>query len=665
MMSGIGAKADSINVDLSNVEVTAIRPHSMTGVAKISIDSTALRRNISQSMAEALSFNPSVFVKSTSRASTATVSLRGSSPTHTAVIWNGIPINSTMTGFTDFSLIPAWMMDRADIFYGSSSTTLTSGAIGGAVSLTSSLASLPSGFSATYTQGMGSFTTFDEFLSLGYANEQFSSRTRVALSTSRNDFSFVNHDKKLNIYDDNHNIIGQYYPREHNHGAFTDLHLLQQLSYSFSPRQTLSLDLWYIHSGRDIPLTTVDYSADRQTENHKQQNTLRSILSYRHTLSPVWQLKAHASVIHSHDNYLYALDNSSGILNRLTDSHTSINQAKTTVEALFAPSQDISVSIEGSFSRQSISSADRASLLATNSWDAHRNQGELTGSLRWQLAPSAGLSANYRQQFIRDSSPLSTVNNQSGLSTPVTLSLLADWQVSAKLYLHSSASRNSSTPTLSDLYFIPGGNPTLRPERSLSADFGANLTPFADLQLSANTYFTRTTDLILWLPTPKGFFTPENVNRVNAYGIELTGNYALQFNPHTTLSLRATYSWTPTRNRTHPTSDADKSFGRQLPYIPLHTASFTPSIHFHALSATYRLCYYSRRWTMSSNESAPTGTVPHYLVSDLTFDYRFDRLPLTPTVKLALNNLFNADYITVLAHPMPGFNFELYLSFTI
>ncbi|MDE5808733.1 MAG: Plug domain-containing protein, partial [Muribaculaceae bacterium] len=66
------------------------RPMKDIGVQKTTFDSIALKENIALSMADILTFNSSVFVKSYGRATLSTVAFRGTSPSHTQVTWNGM-----------------------------------------------------------------------------------------------------------------------------------------------------------------------------------------------------------------------------------------------------------------------------------------------------------------------------------------------------------------------------------------------------------------------------------------------------------------------------------------------------------------------------------------------------------------------------------------------
>ena len=248
--------------NLGNVTVTASRPMKEIGVQKTSFDSTQLKESIAQSMADILAFNSSVYVKSYGRAALSTVAFRGTSPSHTQVTWNGMRINNPMLGMTDFSTIPAFFVDRASLLHGSSSVNEAGGGLGGLVRL-GTAPDMPEGFGAQYVQGIGSFRTFDEFARFTYCNDRWASSTRVVYSSSPNDFKYVNHDKKLNIYDDEHNIIGQYFPTERNRsGAYKDLHLLQEVYYNNQRGDRLGFNAWFINSNRELPMLTTDYADD-------------------------------------------------------------------------------------------------------------------------------------------------------------------------------------------------------------------------------------------------------------------------------------------------------------------------------------------------------------------------------------------------------------------
>ena len=191
---------------IDEVTVWGKRPMKEIGVQKTKFDSLALKENIALSMADILTFNSSVFVKSYGRATLSTVAFRGTSPSHTQVTWNGMRINNPMLGMTDFSTIPSYFIDQASLLHGTSSVNETGGGLGGLVKL-GTAPEVAEGFNAQYVQGIGSFKTFDEFARFTYGSERWHVSTRAVYSSSPNDYKYTNHDKKINIYDEDKNIV--------------------------------------------------------------------------------------------------------------------------------------------------------------------------------------------------------------------------------------------------------------------------------------------------------------------------------------------------------------------------------------------------------------------------------------------------------------------------
>ena len=76
------------------------------GMRETKVDSIVMMEKISSSLSDLLSENTPIFIKNNGRGALATASFRGTAASHTQVVWNGININSPMTGSVDFSLIP-------------------------------------------------------------------------------------------------------------------------------------------------------------------------------------------------------------------------------------------------------------------------------------------------------------------------------------------------------------------------------------------------------------------------------------------------------------------------------------------------------------------------------------------------------------------------------
>lgn len=649
-------------------EVIAIgrRPMKEIGVQKTTFDSLQLKENIALSMADVLTFNSPVFVKNYGRATLSTVAFRGTSPSHTQVTWNGMRINNPMLGMTDFSTIPSYFIDNASLLHGSSSVNDAGGGLGGLVKLSTAPADVAPGLNIQYIQGIGSFKTFDEFAKITYGNDRWTTSTRVVYSSSPNDYKYINHDKKVNVYDDEGNIIDSYYPTERNRsGAFKDFHALQELTYSTGRGDRFSLNAWLINSNRELPMLTTDYGDERDFENRQREHTFRGIISWDH-ISSRWKTSVSGGYIHTWMAYDYRREVAAGNWATMTRSRSNVNTVYGRAEGEFSPSRKWFFTANIGLHQHFVKSRDKNILLQDGQGNGivgyHNSRVELSGavSAKWQPSERLGLSATLRQEMFGDK------------WAPVIPALFADVLLcrTGNIMLKASATRNHKFPTLNDLYFLPGGNPDLKSENGWSYDggfsfaFGSKRWLPLSVSGSASWFDSRIDDWIIWLPTTKGFFSPRNIKRVHAYGVETRLNLACEPAKGWVLDLGGTYSWTPSINQGDKYSAADQSVGKQLPYVPRHSASLTGRLSWRDWCFLYKWAYYSERFTMSSNEYTITGHLPAYFMSNIALEKNLRFRPVDLQLKIAVNNLFNEDYLSVLSRPMPGINFEFFIAIT-
>ena len=648
------------HVDIEGVMVTGNRPISDIGIQRTRFDSLALKENISLSMADVLTFNSSIYVKSYGRATLSTVSFRGTSPSHTQVTWNGMHINSPMLGMTDFSLIPSYLIDGASLLHGTSSVTETGGGLGGAVQLQSKQSN-NEGFELQYVQGIGSYKTFDEFLRIGYGNSRWQSSTRVVLSTSANDYRYRNHDKKINVYDDQMNIIDQYYPIERNRsGAYRDLHIMQEVYHTLKNSDRLALNAWYINSNRELAMLTTDYADDTEYDNRQREETLRAVMSWEHLRSS-YKLAAHAGYIHTWMAYDYERDPGNGIMTPMTRSRSTINTIYGDIDAEYYIGSKWLLTASVALHQHFVTSRDKSLVLQDgNKGVVGYNQArvELSGTMsaKWRPTERFGISAVLREELFGTA------------FTPLIPALFIDGVISkhGNIVAKASVSRNFRFPTLNDLYFMPGGNPDLKHESGWTYDAGLSFAIGKEgvyrLTGSATWFDSHIKDWILWLPTVKGFFSPRNIKDVHAYGVELQGDLSVALAPEWKLIIDGTFSWTPSINEGEPMSQADKSVGKQLPYVPELSATVNGRLEWRKWAFGYKWCYYSKRYTMSTGDLSLSGILPEYFMSNITLEKSFSPKWAELSLKLAVNNLFNEEYLSVLSRPMPGINFEVFFS---
>ena len=647
---------------IPEVTVYGKRPLKEIGIQQTKLDSVVLKENIALSMADVLTFNTPIFVKSYGRATLSTVSFRGTSPSHTQVTWNGMRINNPMLGMTDFSMIPSYFIDKASLLHGTSSVNETGGGLGGAIKLSTSPAE-QEGFGLQFVQGIGSFYTFDDFLRLSYGNEHWQTSTRVVFSTSKNNYKFCNHDKKINVYDDDMNIVEQYYPIERNKsGEFKDLHLLQEVYYNNKRGDRFGLNAWYIYSNRELPMLTVDHGDDTDFDNRQREHTFRSVFSYDH-LAETWKVSANAGYIYTWMAYDYKRDLGNGVMAHMTRSRSKIHTIYGKVEGEYHLHKKWLFMANLSAHQHFVESRDKNVILQSGDKGIvgyRKARIELSGSasVKWQPIDRLGMSVVVREELYGKN------------WTPVIPAFFIDGVLSKKgnLMAKASVSRNFRFPTLNDLYFLPGGNPELKQESGWTYDAGLSFAvgkkDVYSLSGSATWFDSYINDWIIWLPTTKGFFSPDNIKDVHAYGVELQADLNLIFPKDWRLGLNGTFSWTPSINQGEPRSPADQSVGKQLPYIPLLSSTINGRLSWRRWTFTYKWCYYSERFTMSSNDLSLTGKLPPYFMSNLSLEKLFLFRWADLSLKGTINNLFDEEYLSVLSRPMPGINVEFFVGIT-
>ena len=653
------AVAEERTVAIREITVIGHRPMKEMGMQQTKLDSVALKENVSLSMADVLTFNSSIFVKNYGRATLSTVAFRGTSPSHTQVSWNGMKINNPMLGMTDFSMIPSYFIDDASLLHGTSSVSETGGGLGGAVKLMTRPAE-NRGFGLQYIQGIGSFKTFDEFLRLTYGDDHWQVSTRAVYSSSPNDYKYRNHDKKENIYDEDMNIIGQYYPVERNRsGSFKDLHILQEVYYNTLRGDRFGLNAWYINSNRELAMLTVDHGDDTDFDNRQRENTFRGVLSWDHLRSN-WKVAARAGYIYTWMAYDYKRDLGNGTMAHMTRSRSKINTIYGQLDGEYYIGKKWLFTANLSLHQHFVESRDKNIVLQQggNGIVGYRKaRPELSGSVsaKWRPIDRFGVSVVLREEMFGKE------------WTPIIPALFIDGVLSKRgnIVAKASVSRNFRFPTLNDLYFLPGGNPDLKKESGWTYDAGVSFAVGQDglysLSGSANWFESFVKDWIIWLPTTKGFFSPDNIKDVHAYGVELKGNMVVNFAKEWQLGLDGTFSWTPSINRGEKRTPADQSVGKQLPYVPEYSAAVTGRLSWRRWSFLYKWNYYSERFTMSSNDISLSGKLPKYFMSNISLEKILEFNWAELSLKGTINNLFNEEYVSVLSRPMPGINFEIFI----
>jgi vitamin B12 transporter len=590
-------------VYLSPVTVYGIPEQKYLAGSKIErLDSSIQNVYNSGHLGEILSFQFPVYFRNYGNGMLSGISFRGTSPQHTAVLWNGININSFSLGQADFSILPAVAFDEIKVHSGGGSSRFGSGAFGGAVLLNTHTEESPS---IMVRQEAGSFGRYFSSVKASFnAGRLFSTSSFYHLQ-SKNNFEIL----KLG--------------RAQQHAGFSQRGFVQSFKYQFSATRLLQVDYWLHDANREIQPTignaNTNQGDDQQDRNHR------------------------LSVSYQQNNRLGLLKTGGGFV----DDEIVFNGSSSHVQRWIT------------FLNHQVRLADGWNFQASVDWNhivgKIREYGNEPEEDRVDIAFSTQrefkrliLSGNLRKPLVTNMKP------------PLIPYLGAVFfivkQSDQQLRLSANASRNFRAPTFNDRYWLDAGNKNLLPEKSYAGEASLSWT-LHSLNLSNTFFYQDVNDWILWSPDDNGTFKPANVKKVKSRGIESggewkwkTGKFSQQF--------RISYQFTKSTTAEAVESEA-ASIGKQLIYTPLHTASGFILSRFDNWSSNLFLQYSGKRFTEASNSAL--YELDPYLLVDVSIGRLLAKGRHIFNAQFVIKNLFNIEYQQYSAHALPGrsYNFSM------
>ena len=129
------------------------------------------------------------------------------------------------------------------------------------------------------------------------------------------------------------------------------------------------------------------------------------------------------------------------------------------------------------------------------------------------------------------------------------------------------------------------------------------------------------------------------------------------------INLGGNYAYTQSLNYGDTLVWGGDSYGKQLPYIPVHSGNIFVSFKLKGYFINYTHNSYSERFTTSSNDISKRDWLYPYFMNNLNLGKDFSIKKMKFSVQFKIYNLFNEEYRSVLGRPMPGRNYLLTLSF--
>lgn len=619
---------------IGEVQVFGKRRAEETGMKISRPDSMAMASRLTTSLSELLASHTPVFIKSYGRGSQATASFRGTSASHTQLVWNGMNLNSPMAGMADLSLLPVFFTDEVTLLHGGSSLMTGSGALGGAIHLENK-PSWEQKHRVTVIAEKASFASRRLMGGFRVGTLRWQSVTRLFHDASQNNFPFYN--------------VGviPYRSDTLQNAGYRRNAVMQELYLRTDGDVVAALRGWFQQGDRDLPQLMSYEGGER--EEHQRDHQWRTQLEIKksgETGSLTFRSGINRSVMRYFRKSLAGNWTIDDALNRELSWSTSL---KMTEE--LAPGLTLSGQLEATFHQ--VESDNRA---REEGYRKHRKEGGILLHLRYQPSPRSGMflmtrSEAYDHRFV-----------------PLIPAAGAEWRISPhrRGWLKASVTGNYHKPSMNDLYWIPGGNPALKPERGITGELSwasALRRKSWDCRHELSVYLSGISDWIIWQPASNGawYWEASNLREVLSRGVEydFSGSFT---RGDWSYSMSGNYALTRTTNR-NAVSSVDRSRGKQLIYIPVHSGNLHAAASRQRWSLLADLGYTGRRYTRSSNEwsTFESSLNPFWLV-DLSIIKHFMARTNDIGVKVKVENLLDITYQQILWRPMPGRHYSVTLS---
>jgi len=539
----------------------------------------------------------------------ATPAFRGTSSSHTNVLWNGIQINSLANGLVDLSAIN--MLNNHQIVSVSSgnSSSFGSGSIGGSIHFNAAFEQVKKN-KIIFTRKIGSFGLSSNTLNIYALKNKISFFGSFSSINDKNNFKFKNTSVMGNPYQ-----INEYGEKNINEYNFN-------VKYQINKKQSLLANYWCNYSDREVPQNLSTSISDAKQYDINNRLLITSINNFN-----AFKLKLKQAYLN--ENFRYT-ELSKGIDSRyIAESLISdLNFQYNINNKLFTLGSSLNLnSIENNNYLEQITS---------------ENQIALFGAVDF-IFNSFKINSSLRKEW------------ENNYNVPLLPSLSSEFYLNKQNKIKIKYSKNFRAPSFNDRYWISSssiGNENLNSESSDNYEFGYNHIN-KNYNLDISCYSLNVYDWIAWIEN-NGIWSPENLKEVWSRGIE--SKFKLKYRKST---IQLNYSFTKTTTESSFNTN-DISIGQQLRYVPLHKGNVVISYKHKELRYYLNSAYTGE---VITSYGSTNSQLDEYIISSFGLIYNPKTSPLETEFRIM--NLMDLQYQTYQNYPSKGREYTLTINYTI
>ncbi|MBI1305619.1 MAG: TonB-dependent receptor [Bacteroidetes bacterium] len=582
------AQSDSVIHELPQATVLVRGEAELHSQLNLSTDNSRI------SFTETLGQAPGMQIRDNGAGSLSTLAIRGGSPEQSTVYWNGISLQNNTNGVTDMNLFPVQIFDYAD-FNNINSAGRGSGSIAGSLDLKNK--SFLNDSLSKISIGLGSFGTKQFFGVLNYRVGNSYHQTRILQYNAKNNYTYPSPNYKATE------------PETLKHASRSLFSVMHQMDLRTKKSGSLHLRIWAQNSEREIPPTILEASSIKsQTDNFLR-------------FQGDWSTRLIGGTL--------KINAAEFIENLIYREYDTFNYFSNTSTLLLHYTRSVM--------RRSRSGID----IETRNYNADadtfykRNRSELALALHHQY-----------YGFVRVNMGLRWATYSSFNSSPILYSLIISKNI-GHFTNQFALNSNYRVPTFNNLYWRPGGNPDLIPEKSHRQELSSAYHKRKwEVDFRAFSIFIQ--NQIQWLPGSSGYFEAVQITDKTRWnrGLECDVHYVLK-----KFDQRINANFTRSGNLD---SNFKTDVSQQL-YVPYFQMAYVAKYKAKNGFCGATVQYQSKRFTNVLNTN--------YLEFFVLIGFQAHREIKNFSIDVSVNNILNHYYSFQPNRPMPGRNFLINLSY--
>jgi vitamin B12 transporter len=570
-----------------------------------------------QTLNQLLNTSAALFVKQYSPSALATTSMRGMSAQHTALVWNGINLQSCMNGLKDLNLIPVFFIENATLESGANNNLVGQGAIAGAIQLTNQLTNEKL---IKMESNLGSFNNQQQAFSLTGFHKNLKYRTKVLHRSGDNNFRYYDYfqaGKPLTALSNN---------------EYLQFGLMQELAFETNNSHRFYANFWAMQSERNLPSPMGVASFANEQQNDKNYKVY---LQHQYAFNSKLSIHNKICLLDEYIDYFHAslAPALSRSINKIAESELNY-----LLKPLVSLSSSINVSHQKAFS-------DGYRLGKTRDLITWLNKVDIQSKNQWRKL-SLSLRSQWHDQTL----------------APLAPEIGFEQKLNAIISLKANAAYCYRLPSFNDLYWTPGGNANLVPEKGRKAELTTTFV-FDDLKFNVTAFHHLLNNWIIWLPSSSAsFWVAQNAKQVQSNGVEFSSEYALQIKTHSQIKVISRYQYVKTTNTKTYVED-QKSLGKQLIYTPNHSGMLGLYYKHRKFQLNVNSQYVGKLYTKSDN--LESNILKPYVLLNIGAGCAFNFKKLGGEIWLNAINMTNQMYQVMENRPMPLRNYQITLKINI